>query len=230
MSVPIKEWKIDDRPREKLENRGAKYLSDAELLAIVINNGTRNKSALDLAKDILLAVDNDLHKLTKKDFAFFKQFQGIGIAKAISIAAAIELGSRFNFRKSTALPSFRSPEDIAQYLIPEFLGEVKEKFIVLLLNSKLQVIRKVEVSIGSSTNSIVEPIEVFKPAILESSHRIVVVHNHPSGDPTPSQSDISVTKTLYDGGKILHIELVDHIIIAGENFYSFRDNLPHLFP
>lgn len=230
MAVPIKEWNVDDRPREKLENKGAKHLSDAELLAIIINNGTRNKSALDLAKEILLAVDNDLSRLTKKDFAFYKQFDGIGIAKAISIAAAIELGSRFNFRKTTSLPSFRSPEDIANYIIPDFLGEVKEKFIVLLLNSKLQVVRKVEVSIGSSTKSIVEPLEVFKPAILESSTRIIAIHNHPSGDPTPSQQDVSVTTRLIQSGKLLNIELLDHIIIAGEHYYSFQDNMPHLFP
>lgn len=230
MAVPIKEWNIDDRPREKLERRGAKYLSDAELLAIIINNGTRNKSALDLAKEILLAVDNDLSKLIQKDFAFYKQFDGIGIAKSISIAAAIELGSRFNFRKTKSLPSFRSPKDIAQYLIPDFLGEVKEKFVVLLLNSKLQVLRKVEISIGSSTKSIVEPLEVFKPAILESSSRIIAIHNHPSGDPSPSQQDVMATNRLIESGKILNIDLLDHIIIAGEQYYSFRDNMPHLFP
>lgn len=230
MSVPIKEWSIDDRPREKLESKGSKYLSDAELLAIIINTGTRNKSALDLAKQILIAVDNDLSKLTKKDFAFYKQFDGIGRAKAVTISAAIELGSRFNFKKSISLPSFRSPEEIAQYILPEFLGEVKEKFVVLLLNSKLQVIRKVEVSVGSSTKSIVEPLEVFKQAILENSTRIVAIHNHPSGDPTPSQQDITVTNKLIDAGRILNIELLDHIIIASENFYSFRDNMPNLFP
>lgn len=228
--MTIKNWSIDDRPREKLQSKGSKYLSDAELLAIIINNGTRNKTALDLAKEILLAVDNDITNLVKKDFAFYKQFDGIGEAKAISIAAAIELGSRFNFRKSASMPSFRSPEDIAQYIIPDLLGEVKEKFIVLLFNAKLQVIRKVEISVGSSTKSIVEPIEVFKPAILESSNRIIAIHNHPSGDPTPSQQDIQITKKLIDGGALLSIELLDHIIIAGEQFYSFRENMSHLFP
>lgn len=230
MALPIKHWKIDDRPREKLESRGAKSLSDAELLAIIINNGTRNKSALDLAKEILHSVDNDLTKLTKKDFAFYKQFDGIGKAKAVSIAAAIELGARFNFIKLSSLPSFRSPKDIADLMIPEFLGEVKEKFVILLLNSKLQVIRKITLSVGGVTNSIVEPIEVFKPAILENSHRIIAVHNHPSGDPSPSQSDVTITKLLYDGGKLLQIELVDHIIIAADKYYSFRENMPNLFP
>ncbi len=227
--MPIKDWSIDDRPREKLESWGSKYLSDAELLAIIINNGTRKKSALDLAKEILAAADNDLAKLTKKDFAFYKQFEGIGKAKAITIAAAIELGSRFNFKKSTSLPSFRSPEEIAKYILPDFLGEVKEKFVVLLLNSKLQVIRKVEVSVGSATKSIVEPLEVFKQAILENSTRIVAIHNHPSGDNTPSQQDINVTSKLIDAGRILNIELLDHIIVANETYYSLRDNMPDLF-
>lgn len=228
--MPIKNWSIDDRPREKLETRGSKYLSDAELLAIIINNGTRNKSAVDLAKEILAAADNDLSKLTKKDFAFYKQFDGIGKAKAITIAAAIELGSRFNFKKSTSLPSFRSPEEIAQYIIPSFIGEVKEKFVVLLLNSKLQLTRKVEVSVGSATKSIVDPLEVFKQAILENSSRIVAIHNHPSGDATPSQQDISVTSMLINAGQILNIELLDHIIVANETYYSLRDNMPDLFP
>jgi len=230
MPVPIKNWSIDDRPREKLQSKGSKYLSDAELLAIIINNGTRNKSALDLAKEILLSVDNDITNLVKKDYAFYKQFDGIGDAKAISIAAAIELGSRFNFRKFSSLPLLRSPGDIAQYLIPDFLGEVKEKFLILLLNPKLQVIRKVEISVGRSTKSIVEPLEVFKPAILEGSTRIVAIHNHPSGDPNPSQQDITITKKLIDGGELLNIELLDHVIIAGEQFYSFRENMSHLFP
>lgn len=230
MPVPIKNWSIDDRPREKLQSKGSKHLSDAELLAIIINNGTRKKSALDLAKEILLSVDNDITKLVTKDYAFYKQFEGIGDAKAISIAAAIELGSRFNFKKSSSLPSFRSPDDIAHYLIPEFLGELKEKFLVLLFNSKLQLIRKVEISVGSLTKSIVEPSEVFKHAIMEGSNRIVAIHNHPSGDPTPSQQDITITKKLIDGGALLSIELLDHIIIAGDQFYSFRENMSHLFP
>lgn len=221
MLKSIKDWKEDDRPREKLLHQGAKYLSDSELLAILINNGTEGKSAIDLAKEILLSVDNDLTKLVGADVSLLKKTKGIGDAKAITISAAFELAKRIKVKSFGELKVFRSPEEVANYFNPEFIGIKQEKFFVLLLNSSNQIIRKVDITSGLVDRSLVHPREVFRAAIVENASSMIVLHNHPSGNPNPSIADKDVTRILIEAGKIIEIKVLDHIILAGNSFYSF---------
>lgn len=221
MAKPIKEWKADDRPREKMLLKGAASLSDSEILAIIINNGTLGKSAIDLSKEMLQLVENDLSKLVNLDFTTLQSIKGIGPAKAVSIAASLELAKRFKIRSFGEMKVYRSPEEIAQYFIPEFMNQKIETFIALLLNSSNQIIKKVNISTGSLNSSVVHPREVFRFAVVESAASIIVLHNHPSGNPSPSIEDKEITRNLVEAGNLMKIKVIDHLIIAGNSFYSF---------
>lgn len=216
----IKEWREDDRPREKLMKHGASTLSDAELLAILIGGGVPGYSAIDMARD-LLELHENLEGIVSSDYTSYKQIKGMGDAKAVTLAAAFELGKR-----CTAVPfdekfSVTSPEDLARFYIPRFFGEKTEKFRVLLLNASNKIIREVIISEGSLTASIVHPREVFKIAVSASAASIILMHNHPSGNPRPSREDIELTKQIVEAGEIMDIKVLDHMIIAGSNFTSF---------
>jgi DNA repair protein RadC len=224
MQKPIKEWKEDDRPREKMMQKGSGSLSDSEILAIIINNGTRGKSAIDLAKELLGLVDNDISKLVNLEYATIQTIKGIGPAKAVSIAASLELAKRFKIRSFGELKSYRSPEEIAQYFIPEFMGMRTETFFALLLNTSNQVIKRVNISQGSLNSSVVHPREVFRFAVVESAASMILLHNHPSGNPNPSNEDKEITRNLVEAGNMMKIKVIDHIIIAGNTFYSFAKN------
>jgi DNA repair protein RadC len=224
MQKPIKEWKEDDRPREKMMLKGAPSLSDSEILAIVINNGTRGKSAIDLAKELLHLVDNDISRLVNLDYSTIQTIKGIGPAKAVSIAAALELAKRFKIRSFGEMKVYRSPEEIAQYFIPEFLGVRTETFFALLLNSSNQLIKRINISKGSLNSSVVHPREVFRSAIVESAASMIILHNHPSGNPNPSNEDKEITRNLVEAGNLMKIKVIDHLIIAGNTFYSFAKN------
>lgn len=221
MQKPIKEWKEDDRPREKMMTKGADSLSDSEILAIIINNGTRGKSAIDLSKELLNLAENDISRLVNLDYATIQTIKGIGPAKAVSIAASLELAKRFKIRSFGDMKVYRSPEEIAQFFIPEFHGFRTEVFFALLLNSSNQIIKRVNISTGSLNSSIVHPREVFRSAIVESAASIIVLHNHPSGNPNPSNEDKEITRNLVEVGNIMKIKVLDHLIIAGNTFYSF---------
>lgn len=216
----IKEWRPDEQPREKMMLHGAKALSDSELLAIFIGSGPKGTSAIELAKQLLDKYEN-ITEIAKCDLSQLKQVKGIGDAKAVTIAAAFELTKRIKISPFHKRKVFRSPEEIAEYYIPRFVGVQKEFFYVLLLNTANQIFREIVVSEGLLNSSLVHPREVFQKAISESANSIILMHNHPSGNPTPSGSDIKITQQLAKAGQIIDIRVLDHIIIAGEQYYSF---------
>jgi DNA repair protein RadC len=219
----IKDWRSDERPRERLLRNGASSLSDSELIAILIGNGTKNKSAVDLGRE-LLEKYNTITDLAKCDLIQFTKISGIGPAKAITLAATFELNKRLKSAPFDELRVMRTPDDITDYYISKYRGIMQEQFRVLLLNSSNQIFKEVLISTGSLNASIVHPREVFREAITNSSASIVLLHNHPSGNPYPSKEDIAITKQLKESGKIIAIEVIDHIIIAGDKYYSFAKN------
>ncbi len=217
----IKEWRNDERPRERLLQRGSNALTNAELLAILIKSGTRGLSALDVGRNILLRYGT-LNELASRDIAELKAFRGMGLVKAITLAAAFEIGRRMQSEPFIKLETVRSPQDVANIFIPRMRGMRKEQFHVLLLNSANKIFRESLVSEGSLNASIVHPREVFRIAVIESAASVIVLHNHPSGNLEPSAEDVEITRQLVEAGRILGIPVHDHIIIAGESFASLR--------
>lgn len=219
--MKVKELPLDDRPREKLLLRGAQSLSDAELLAILLRTGTKGTSVIELAQNLLKRNDN-LAVLSTKTIENLKRDSGIGNDKAATLAAAFELGKRIDVsQKWMSKLKITSPADVADIFIPLLRDELKENFIVICLNSSNKIIKYEIVSVGSLNASIVHPREVFKTAIDNNSANIILIHNHPSGNPEPSSEDIQITKKLVEAGKILDIQVFDHIIVAGKNYTSF---------
>ena len=219
--LTVKDLPLDDRPREKLLLRGSQSLSDAELIAILLRTGKKGKSVLEIAREIISSEGN-LATLATRTVDSLQKVDGIGKDKAATLAAAFELSRRilsqpkwFSNRKIT------SPQDIAEIFIPILRDDIKEKFIVVCLNSANRVIKYETISVGNLNSSVVHPREVFKVAIDNSSASIILIHNHPSGNPEPSNEDIRITKKIVESGKILDIPVFDHLIIAGETYTSF---------
>ena len=219
--LKISEWHESDRPREKLLKHGPKYLSDTELLTIIIGTGSKGFSAFDCSSELLNKFD-DLSKMVSADVSEFKSVRGLGKAKSITLSAVFEISKRIKSKPYELEEKLLSPEMIAGRFIPRFLGQKNEEFLVLLLNTSNQITRELTISKGSLNQTIVHPREVFKNAISESANSIVLLHNHPSGNPNPSKEDIKITRQLIDAGKIIDIKVLDHIIIAGEKFTSMR--------
>ena len=217
----IKEWRNDERPRERLLQRGAGSLTDAELLAILIKTGTRGLSAFDVGRNLLLSYPT-LADLASRDIGEIRAFRGMGLVKAITLAAAFEIGRRIQSEPFVQQQTVRSPQDVANIFIPRMRGLRKEQFHVLLLNSANKLFRETLVSEGSLNASIVHPREVFRVAVIESAASVIVLHNHPSGNTEPSTEDVEITRQLVEAGKVLGIPVHDHIIIAGESFASLR--------
>lgn len=214
---------LDDRPREKLIQKGANALSDSELLAILLRTGIKGKSVIEVARD-LLEKHGSLASLATKPVSVIKKSLGIGDDKAAALAAAFEIGRRIKFDdRWFSKNKIISPRDIAEIFIPLLRDKLKEIFYVICLNSSNMIIRYEEVSVGSLNSSVVYPREVFKAAIENSSANIILLHNHPSGNAEPSQEDIQLTKKLCHAGEILDIRIFDHIIVAGEKYTSFVD-------
>jgi len=220
----IKHWPEDERPRERLVKFGGDALSDAELLAILIGTGDRsaNKNAVDICRDLLTAFDN-LNNLDRASIHELCQVKGIGLAKATQIKAALEVGKRMSSTRSGNSKKMNTSRALVDYFAPFLQNLRKEVVKVALLNNKLHIIKDIVVSEGSVDTSIVHPREVMIPAIKESATKIVLVHNHPSGDPSPSQADIEITHRVNKAGEIIGIKLLDHIIIGGTEYYSFAD-------
>ncbi len=220
----IKEWAEADRPREKLMQKGRQSLSDAELLAILIGSGTRYESALEIARRILTKVDNNLHALGLMPLNELRSFRGIGDARAIIIQAALELGLR-RTRDETRPPQdkIRGAADVAAQFRPLLCDLMHEEFWVLLLNRANTIIGKEQISKGGLTGTVADPRLIFRSAIDRRAAAIVVCHNHPSGNLSPSEQDIRLTKNLVEAGKVLEIPVLDHIIITQHGFYSFAD-------
>jgi DNA repair protein RadC len=219
----IKNWSEDDKPREKLMLKGKSVLSDAELIAILIGSGSRNESAVSLSKRILLSVNNNLNALGKLSLKQLMEFKGVGEAKAVTIAAALELGRR---RRTAELPDFfkitssKAVFEIMQPLIGDLLHE---EFWVLYLNNANKVIHKAQLSKGGITGTIVDVRLIFKLALEHNATAIILSHNHPSGKLVASDADREITKKLTFAGEQLDIKVLDHIIITEKGYLSFQD-------
>ncbi|MCK5817163.1 MAG: DNA repair protein RadC [Candidatus Marinimicrobia bacterium] len=219
----IKQWPIDDRPREKCIQQGAETLSHAELLAILIRSGTKRSSALDIAKQ-LLAENEGLLQLGMMTTGALSKYHGVGPAKATTLTAAFQLGARFHeVLQTNETPVITGPESIANAYGERMRLLQKEVCKVILLNRAHRAYRDINISIGSISASIVHPREVFKPAIDHLASAIILMHNHPSGELKASRQDIEITKTIYQAGEILDIPLLDHIIIGHSGYLSLRE-------
>ncbi len=221
-TVAIKELPSEERPRERLMRYGAQALSTAELLAIVLRTGTKERSAIGLA-ECLLSEHGGLRGVANASVGELTKTKGLGEVKGIQIAACVELGKRLAAHNSDQRPVIRCPEDAALLLMPHLRHETKEHFRSLLLDTKNRVLKEVTVSVGSLDASVVHPREVFKDAITASAAAILVAHNHPSGDPTPSPEDRQVTARLVEAGKIIGIEVLDHLVLGDGRWVSLKE-------
>ena len=210
----IREMPEGDRPRERLKERGAAALSDAELIAILLRTGVKGKSAVQLAQELLREHGNSLEELVRVPLEAIAKVKGIGETKAIQVKAAFELARRVSERPRDKKPVIGAPAEAAAELRARLQHQDREHFCALLLNTKNALIRVSDVSKGSLNASIVEPREVFKDAIAASAASMILAHNHPSGDPTPSSEDIAITKRLVKAGELLNIAVLDHIILG----------------
>ena len=222
-TLTIKAWAEEDRPREKLLEKGRHVLTDAELIAILIGSGSRNETAVELSKRILSEFKNNLNEIARLSVQELMHFKGIGEAKAISIIAALELGRR---RKESGIEKrerIAMSKDIFEIFHRHFIDLPHEEFWVLLLNRGNYVIRKERISLGGVSGTVVDPKIIFKNAIAHLASSIVLCHNHPSGNLNPSEADIKLTKKLKDAGMLLEIPVIDHVIVCNEGYYSFAD-------
>ncbi|HDF5523518.1 TPA: DNA repair protein RadC [Staphylococcus aureus] len=217
--MKIKEMVTSEMPRERLLSHGAKSLSNTELLAILINTGRKGLSSIDISNELLKSASN-LNELKKSSINDLIKVKGIGLQKAITLKAAFELGERMGRRAENNRIKITQPSDVADYMIPTMKDLTQEHFVILLLNSKNVVIKETCVFKGTLNSSIVHPREIFSIAVRENANAIIAVHNHPSGDVTPSQEDIITTMRLKECGLILGIDLLDHIIIGDNRFTS----------
>ncbi|MDR1068770.1 MAG: DNA repair protein RadC [Clostridiales Family XIII bacterium] len=218
----IRELPEAERPRERLTLYGADALSNAELLAILIGSGQGNASALDLAARVLAVSEQGIAYLATASVEELQHTPGVGSATACRIAAAAALGRRIAATRGRDVIKFTSPEDIVALFMDEMRRETQEAFRILLLNIKNEMIGRETVSVGNISSSIVDPRDVFKPAIRRGAAGIVLVHNHPSGDPEPSDPDLEVTQHICDAGELLGVRVMDHIIIGDGNFVSMK--------
>jgi len=223
MYTPINQWAEDDRPREKFLLKGKSALSDSELLAILISSGSRNESAVQLCQRILALANNNLNQLGKLSVQQLMEFKGIGEAKAISIAAALELGRRRRNEEAVELDKITSSKAVFQIMQP-IIGELlHEEFWVLYLNNSNKVIHKAQLSKGGMIGTVVDTRIVFKIALESNAISLILTHNHPSGKMLASESDKEITRKLKLAGKQMDISVLDHIIITESSYYSFAD-------
>lgn len=218
----ITDWPENERPREKLMALGSEYLSNSELLAILFRTGSRNTTAVDLAKNVLNTY-GDLHSLAHLNFRSFSKLKGIGPAKAITLSATFEIARRIAALPEKQKLKITSPETIFQKYGPLRSVLKKEIFSVLLLNSANILLREYKVSEGTLNASLVHPREVFNPAITEHAASVILMHNHPSGETIPSSEDRSITYRLVDAGKLLDIPVLDHVIVGENSYFSFKE-------
>lgn len=218
----IKELPSEERPRERMLSVGAENLSNTELLAILISTGTKRESAMRLAEKIIAAEDDGLHYLGSALPQDLSQIPGVGTAKSCQIVAAVELGKRLSSNQKRKMAHISTADDIASLFMEKMRYLKKESFKILLLNTKNEVMSEEDISTGNINSSIVDPREVYSPAIRKSACSIVLIHNHPSGNPEPSDADIKVTDKLVEAGKLLDIKVIDHVIIGDGKYISFR--------
>ena len=218
----MKDLLPDDRPREKLRQHGAAALGDNELVALVIGSGSRRGNALSVA-NTLLAAHGGLHGLTRCTPDDFVRIAGIGRARAAQIVAALELGRRTLAHAPSARLMIRGPEDAAAYLMPRFGSRGVEQFGIMLLDARHRVMRTAVLAVGTLNSSIVQPRDVFREAAIGGATAIVIFHNHPSGDPTPSPDDVALTRRLVAAGTLIGIDVVDHLILGDARYWSIKE-------
>jgi DNA repair protein RadC len=219
----IKDWAIDDRPREKMQNKGIDALSNAELIAILIGSGSRNETAVELARKLLDNNNNSLNDLAKCSINDLKKFKGIGEAKAISIVTALELGKRRKIDHIVERGKITSSNDVFE-IFGHLLGDLPhEEFWILLLNRANVIIDKVKVSQGGISGTVIDVRIILKTAIEKQASSIILCHNHPSGNTKPSENDSSLTNKLKDAGKLMDIAVLDHLIVTYNSYFSFAD-------
>lgn len=223
-NTSIKNWAVDDRPREKLVQKGVQALSNAELLAILINTGSKDRSALDIAKDILQHSQQNLIELGKLTLTDIQKIKGIGETKAVSLLAALEIGKRRHLESALERPKVTSSRDCFNIFTPFLINKTIEEFYVMFLNAGNRVVSVQSISNGGLTATVVDARIVFKKCLeLSSITQIILAHNHPSGNLIPSEMDKRLTQKIKEGGLLLDIALLDHLILAGNDYYSFRD-------
>ncbi len=223
-SFSIKNWSDDDKPREKLVQKGRSVLSDAELIAILIGSGNRNESAVDLSKRILAAVNNNLNELGKLSTKQLMQFKGIGEAKAVTIAAALEIGRRRRGEDALKITKINSSRDAFDLLRPIIAELQHEEFWILYLNNANKVLQTSQLSKGGLTGTLVDVRIVMKEALELGAVALILAHNHPSGTLKPSKADQEVTKKLRVASEALDIKVLDHLIVTERDYFSFADN------
>lgn len=223
LPMNIKSWSPEDRPREKLLRKGTSALSDAELIAILLGSGTARMSAVEVAKKVLAYVDNNLDHLAKLSVKELMKAKGIGEAKAITIVAALELGRRRKEINPEEKPKVENSKTAFDLIKGDLMDLPHEEFWVLLLNKANRLIKKKKISEGGVSGTVADPKIIFKLALEELASGVIVVHNHPSGNLKPSDSDIQLTKKLKEAGKTLEIALLDHLIVAGHHYFSMTD-------
>jgi DNA repair protein RadC len=222
--LPINQWAEDDRPREKLLNKGKGQLSKAELIAILISSGSKDESAVELAKRILNESGNNLAELSRLTVKDLEKFKGIGTAKAISIVAALELGRRR--REDDVLENrakLSSSNDAFNIIYAELSDLGREEFWIILLSRANNLIKKVRISEGGLSGTVADPKIIFRHALENNASNIILAHNHPSNNLQPSQNDIELTKKLVKAGNYLEIAVLDHLIIGSDKYFSFAD-------
>jgi len=221
-SYKITRWPKDERPRERLLQHGPQHLTEAELLGILIGKGTKKKTAIVLARELLDRYES-LQKLFSRSPSELTTIKGMGSAKAATLSAAFELVRRIQSRKDTGKPIFKRSSDVANHYLPLMRDLRKEVFRVLLLSRANRLIKEVFISEGTLDASIVHPRDVFREALLEPAAGVILIHNHPSGNPSPSEEDLRITRQLVEAGRLLGIKVYDHIILAGESYRSLAD-------
>ena len=222
-NLTIREWSPEDRPREKMLLKGKAALSDAELIAILLGSGTGSQSAVEVAKNLLQIAGNNLHTLGALGLKDLTRVRGVGEARAVTVAAALELGRRRKEILQDERPKITGSRDAFELVKANLMDLPHEEFWVLLLNRANRLIRKQQVSIGGVAGTVADPKIIFKLAVGELSSGIIVAHNHPSGNLLASQADIQLTQRLKEAGKLLEIQVLDHLIVGGHKYFSFAD-------
>ncbi len=218
----MRDMPLNDRPRERLDKLGPEALRDAELIAVLFRTGTKEKSAITLAEDVLKTFE-DLRKLSQASLEEIQKVKGVGKVKAIELKAALELGKRLVRHQKTFVKRIQKPSDVAELLMSTYKDYETECFICILLNIRNDVIKIEKISQGGIDSTVANPMDVFRLAVRIGAPNIIITHNHPSGDPEPSQTDIDITKQLRDAGNIVGIQLLDHVIFGDGRYISLKE-------
>ena len=219
----INQWAEEDRPREKMMQKGAEALSDAELLAILIGSGNTEESAVALMQRVLAACGNDLNRLSKWEVHDFSRFKGLGLANSITVMAALELGKRRKLQECSERAVIRSSADVYELFHPLLCDLATEEFWVLLLNQASKVIDKVRISRGGIDQTTADVRTILREALLQRATQIILIHNHPSGNTRPSMDDKRLTEQVKKGAQTMNIHLADHVVVTDGRYYSFSD-------